>query len=66
MFCSIKSLEIEKLLAGKIVAVDLYCGANRKAITVDMMKEAIEAIMIGFLHLRILMSNCSEEVLISI
>lgn len=66
MFCSIKSFETEKLLVGKIVAVDLYCGARRNAIVVEMINATIEAIIIGLRHLMILISNCSDELLMSI
>ena len=61
MFCSINNFETEKLLVGKMVAVDLYCGANKKAIVVEIMNATIDAIMIGFRHFIILISNCSDD-----
>lgn len=66
MFCSIINLDTEKLLVGKIVAVDLYCGAKRNATVVEMIKAAILAMIIGLRHLISLINNCSDELLMSI
>lgn len=65
MFCSISNLETEKLRVGKMVATDLYCGANRKATVVEIINAAMEATIIGLRHFIILISNCSDELLIS-